>query len=239
MWVSSTGPVWRVQLETIEGPQRDAARTRNIGGRRPGGRGGGGVRIPEEWQDMKMVVIPKPGKDHTRVKGWRPIVLANTIGKLAGKMEAQGLQERHELWHERAFAGRKGRGAIDSVMLMAMMMEKHKQEEIIGRDAQLAFNTPRRDHTARILEGHGWLREWVVDWLQPRTFAMEVDGRPLGTTAMTEGTPQRSPYRQPSLQCTCRVYLMWEAQRRMRERGEQRQLRYEKRKCLLLATIIH
>lgn len=43
----------------------------------------GGTRMPEEWRKMKMVMIPKPGKDHTAVKGWRPIVLANTAGKLA------------------------------------------------------------------------------------------------------------------------------------------------------------
>ena len=32
------------------------------------------ARIPEEWRLLKMVMIPKPGKDHKRVKGWRPIV---------------------------------------------------------------------------------------------------------------------------------------------------------------------
>ena len=77
------------------------------------------TRMPEEWRDMKMVMIPKPGKDHTAVKGWRPIVLASTVGKLAEKLVALELQAHEELWHERAFAGRKGRGAMDSVMLMA------------------------------------------------------------------------------------------------------------------------
>jgi len=138
---------------------------------------------------MKMVMILKSGKDHTRGKGWRPIVLASTTGKLAEKIIAQELQERHELWHERAFAGRKGRGAIDSVMMMAMIMVKHKEGEIIGRDVQLAFNTLRRDYTAKILEGQGWLREWIVDWLQPRTFVIEVDEWPLGSATMTGGIP--------------------------------------------------
>jgi len=36
------------------------------------------TRMPEKSRGMKMVMIPKPGKDHTAVKGWRPIVLANT-----------------------------------------------------------------------------------------------------------------------------------------------------------------
>jgi len=55
-----------------------------------------------------MVMIPKPGKDHTRVKGWRPIVLANIVGKLAEKLIAQELQDRKEVWHERSFAGQEG-----------------------------------------------------------------------------------------------------------------------------------
>ena len=78
-----------------------------------------------------MVMNPKPGKDHTAVKGRRPIVLADTVGKLVEKVVAQELQTHEELWYERAFAGRKGRGAIDSVMLMAMIAEKHPEGEIV------------------------------------------------------------------------------------------------------------
>jgi len=72
----------------------------------------------EEWRQMEMVMIPKLGKDHRKVKGWRPIVLLNTVGKLADKLVAEDLGRIGGLFHERAFAGRKGRGAIDSVMLM-------------------------------------------------------------------------------------------------------------------------
>ena len=33
----------------------------------------------EEWRDMKMVMIPKPGKDHTAVNGWRPTGLRGVV----------------------------------------------------------------------------------------------------------------------------------------------------------------
>ena len=121
-------------------------------------------------------------------------MLANTVGELAEKIIAHELQEREELWHEREFAGRKGRGAIDSVMLMAMIMEKHPEgEEVIGRDAQSAFNTLRRDYTAKILQKQGWLGECIDDWIAPRRFKVEVDGKTIGTTVITGGTPQGSP----------------------------------------------
>jgi len=143
--------------------------------------------MPEEWRDMKMVMIPKPGKYHTAVKGWRPIVLANTVGKLAEKIVAQELQKHDELWHERAVAGRKGRGAIDSVVAMAMIAEQHPEGEIIGRDARSAFNTVRRDYAGYVLRNHEWLWRWILDWLGPRTLAVEVDGNTLGMTTMSGG----------------------------------------------------
>ena len=87
---------------------------------------------------MIMVMIPKPGRDHTKVKEWRPIVLANTIGKLGEKLIAGDLQEITELWHDRAFAGRKGEGAMDSIMPMAHIREK---ADVHGRDIHSAFNS--------------------------------------------------------------------------------------------------
>ena len=45
-------------------------------------------QLPQEWREMRTVMIPKPGKDHTKVGGWRPIVLANTCGKLWDKVIA-------------------------------------------------------------------------------------------------------------------------------------------------------
>jgi len=38
-------------------------------------------------------MIPKPGKDHGKTKGWRPINLINCIGKLGDKVVADRLQE--------------------------------------------------------------------------------------------------------------------------------------------------
>ena len=184
------------------------------------------TRMPEEWRKLKMIMLPKPGKDHTKVKGWRPIVLANTIGKLAEKIVAQKLQEKEELWHERAFAGRKGRGAIDSVRLMKMLSEKHSAGEIIGRDAQSAFNTLRREVTKKILDQHVWLKWWIDDWLAPRSFGIEVDGKEIGRTTMTGGTPQGSPL-SPALFTIYMSSVVWAAERKLTQRGG-RELRRER-----------
>ena len=193
-------------------------------------RGSFSARMPEEWRGMKMVMIPKPGKDHTAVKGWRPIVLANTVGKLAEKIVAEKLQGCEELWHERAFAGRKGRGALDSVMLMGYIAEQHGEGVIVGRDAQSAFNSVRREYAREILGGHKGLQEWIYDWLAPRRFNIEVDNQVIGSTKMTGGTPQGSPL-SPALFTIYMSKVVWKAEELLRQRkngsvekGTQREL---------------
>ena len=52
------------------------------------------LRVPESWREMIMVMIPKLAKDHRKVKGWRPIVLANTVGKWCEKIVGQDLWEQ-------------------------------------------------------------------------------------------------------------------------------------------------
>jgi len=49
-------------------------------------------RILKEWQHSKVVMIPKPGKNHKTTKGWRPINLINYIGKLSEKVVMERLQ---------------------------------------------------------------------------------------------------------------------------------------------------
>ena len=50
-------------------------------------------RIPEAWQNSKVVFIPKPNKDYKPAKGWRPINFIHCIGKLVEKVVTDELQE--------------------------------------------------------------------------------------------------------------------------------------------------
>ena len=146
---------------------------------------------PEE-RGMTMVMIPKPGKEHSRVKGWRPIVLLNVLGKLADKVVAHEVGKRRELFHKRAFAGRKGRGAIDSVMLMDEI-RKETGGEVYGRDIKSAFNFLNREVIRKVLTHHEDLQEYVDHFLRPRNFEVRVDGKKIGEGTMVGGTPQGSP----------------------------------------------
>ena len=50
-------------------------------------------QIPLALQQIKVVMIPKPGRDLTLTKNRRPINLINYIGKIGEKVMADQLQE--------------------------------------------------------------------------------------------------------------------------------------------------
>ena len=46
-----------------------------------------------EWQLSKLVMIPKPGKDHIQLRGWRLMNLINCVAKLGKKVISDKLQQ--------------------------------------------------------------------------------------------------------------------------------------------------
>jgi hypothetical protein len=42
--------------------------------------------FPTQWKEAKIIVLPKPGKDHTSPLNYRPISLLNSLGKLFEKI---------------------------------------------------------------------------------------------------------------------------------------------------------
>ena len=85
-------------------------------------------QIPQHLLSMQMVMIPKPGKDITKVKWWRPIVLSNYIAKLSEKVVAERIQRIKEVFHRLQFGNLKTRLAIDSMMGMkAVIRETYKK----------------------------------------------------------------------------------------------------------------
>lgn len=87
----------------------------------------GNVTVPEQYRDSVMVMTPKPGKDHSKIKGWRPSVLANTVGKLGEKLIAEALQYINALFHDLQYGSRKRRSAINSMMITCSRAQREVQ----------------------------------------------------------------------------------------------------------------
>ena len=63
---------------------------------------------------MQVVFIPKPGKDLTLARNWRPLNLINCVGKLGEKVGADRMQDfGGDLFHYLQFGSVKGRSAVD------------------------------------------------------------------------------------------------------------------------------
>ena len=75
-----------------------------------------------------MVFIPKPGRDLTLAKNWRPLNLINCVGKLAEKVVADRIQDyRDELFHQLQYGSVRGRSAID-VLYRSVGKARHCME---------------------------------------------------------------------------------------------------------------
>ena len=76
-----------------------------------------------EFQLSKVVMIPKPSKDHKYVKGWRPINLINCVGKLGEKVVANKLQEG-ALLHWGQYGAIKGRSVTEVVFRQVVRAQR-------------------------------------------------------------------------------------------------------------------
>lgn len=159
-----------------------------------------GTHTPLAWRALSMVMIPKPGKDHSKVKGWRPIVLANTVGKLGEKLIADELQSQLQLFHNLQYGSRKGRSAIDSMMLTVSHAERAikegKKATLLGKDIVSTFNNVRKPRLMQLLrqgDTPKHLISYIQHFLTTRTFQLGWDGLTRGEAKMDEGTPQGSP----------------------------------------------
>ena len=96
-----------------------------------------------DGREITVVMIPKVGKDTTRAKGWRPIVLINCLLKLMDKVVANELQNL-PVFHPEQYSSRKSRSAIDMAIQATTeaQLEKtkgHSHAWALG-DIKSAFN---------------------------------------------------------------------------------------------------
>jgi len=155
-------------------------------------------RIPVEWQNSKVVIIPKPGKDHNKTKGWRPINLINCIGKLGEKVVANRLQESG-LLHSHQFGSVKRRSPTEAALRVVTKAQRcMARGGAVGWglwDVKRGFQNVREEDVITELkkseEGRKWI-PWYREFFRAREFEMEWDGRVQGRRRTNIGAPQGS-----------------------------------------------
>lgn len=70
--------------------------------------------IPDQWRNMRVVLIPKPGQDLTQTKNWSLLNLINCIGKLGEKVVAGRIRdEGSSILHHQQYGSVRSRSAVD------------------------------------------------------------------------------------------------------------------------------
>jgi len=91
-----------------------------------------------------MVMIPKKNKDPHHPSCWRPIVLDNTTGKLQDKVVADILQSHDALFHNLQFGSRKGRSALDCLLIQSqkqIAMVQEGKATLLQKHIVTSFNS--------------------------------------------------------------------------------------------------
>lgn len=76
---------------------------------------------------MKAVIILKVNKDHSVGKGWHPIILHNTFGKLVETQGAKKMQKNTCLFHHLQYGSRTRLSSTDPLLLIVVVAERADQ----------------------------------------------------------------------------------------------------------------
>ena len=149
-----------------------------------------------DGRDMTVVMIPKPGKDLSTTKGWRPIVLMSCLLKLMDKVVAHELQHL-DIFHPGQFRLRKGKAAIDMAIQSTTeaQLSRKKGEQVAWAlgDISSAFNYVQKETVLKKLESHEGLTRYIHWFFQPRQATITWDREARGTSLVGAGVPQGSP----------------------------------------------
>ena len=144
--------------------------------------------IPTVWREMRVVFIPKPGRDLTFTKSWRPLNLINCVGKLGEKVVADRIQDfGSELFHHLQFGSVRGQSAVD-VLCQSVVRAGRCLD--VGRgvgwgfwDVKGGFQNVVGSEVLGCLdgvEGTRGLCRWVREFVSPRDFEVSWDGSVRG-----------------------------------------------------------
>jgi len=161
---------------------------------------------PSHFKASRTIIIPKPGKtgpEKQDAKGWRPIALLSTVGKVIETIVARKLTDSAEENHLLP-EGQMGNRRYRSTELAARLLTDAVRcawsggatASLLQLDIQGAFDNVHHGwliYTLHTLHLPAWLLTWVASYLTGRTTSLAFDGKTAPTRHVTAGVPQGSP----------------------------------------------
>lgn len=158
--------------------------------------------IPEDWLHSHLAPIPKPGKDHSKIAGYRIITMQNTVGKLL-----EGIVARHissQLETQKLLPSTLGsyRPRKDTWMNASVLaadvyegFERGYETLVAALDLEDAYNRVPFEIIMRTLANMDIdpaITIWTGVALLKRTVSLRVGAWASQPTAITPGLPQGS-----------------------------------------------
>lgn len=156
--------------------------------------------VPKKWNEVKVVFIPKPGKDnYTSPKSFRPISLTSTLLKGLERLVDRHMKERMEessRIHYSQHAFQQGKSTETALHELVSQIEYTltKGEYLIATfmDIAGAFDNVSFDAVITSLVTHGFgnqIIRWIQYMLSNRNITLNLGGQNM-TVRATRGTPQ-------------------------------------------------
>ena len=162
-------------------------------------------KYPESFKIGIMIFIPKPGKDPSNPKNYRPITLINIIGKAFGKIINKrfvNYLEENALHNPLQYGFRKGRGCVSSLALIYEFIARKKsgtqnyKVSVVSRDISGAFDRVWHD---KLIELFYYLRldplfiKILSSFLRHRSIRIKIFSYTGPSFTPDGGVPQGAP----------------------------------------------
>lgn len=155
--------------------------------------------VVEPMKIIKVVPIPKPGKDQHDVSGKRPISLVPTLTKVANTAVLEKLQnfiEEHDILPGTSFGFRKGMSTNTCLSYVVNCIKKNKRDgfvtALICIDLSNAFNAIKTDKLEEILCSYlvpNEINIWITGFLRNRRLVMQLREGSV-SRVISDGLPQ-------------------------------------------------
>ena len=157
-------------------------------------------KIPTCWKKAKVCMLPKPGKDHTNIKNYRPLSLTSCIGKLGEIIVKEHLIKHCEdlnVFRNTQGAYRTKRSTVDNLLCLT----QHAFSEVLWKrptaavflDVQQAFDAVwHKGLLYRLQENKVpmWIIKWTKDYLKNRELKIEYHQAVADSFVPSAGVPQ-------------------------------------------------
>ena len=160
------------------------------------------AHIPAAWKRTRVVAVPKPDKDHTSPKGYRPISLNSCISKVLERIVLERLTyflEKGLLLPRSQYGFRKGRSTELALWRFVTAATKALQARhatvLLSLDIQSAYDRVWHKGLIRKLATLGvppTMLAWLLAFLSSRQARVHIGGA-VCARLLALGVPQGSP----------------------------------------------